>query len=194
MWRNRFKEEQVNFAARLTLLVCAGSALMASPALGASATVTGTITAGSLGIATSATPSFSATLDGSDKTPTYTVPATVTDTTGSGAGWNLTITSTQFTTGGGTPKTLATNASTITGVNNSCTGTGTCTAPTNAIGYPLGVPAAGTPPAAVKYFNAAAATGAGEFTNTPTVQVAIPASTAAGTYSSTLTLSAVSGP
>jgi hypothetical protein len=46
----------------------------------------------------------------------------------------------------------------------------------------------------VKYFNAAAATGAGEFTNTPTVQVAVPASSSAGSYTSTLTLAAVSGP
>jgi hypothetical protein len=180
--------------ARLTCLALAGAALFAPSALAASATVTGTISAGSLGIATSATPSFSATLDGTDKTPTYTVPTTVTDTTGAGAGWHLTITSTQFTTGGGTPKTLATNASTITGVTNTCTGTGTCTSPTNSITYALGIPAAGTPPAAATYFNAAAGTGAGEFTNTPTVQVAVPATSSAGTYSSTLTLAAVSGP
>jgi WxL domain surface cell wall-binding len=180
--------------AALTCLALAGAALFAPSAFAASATVTGTITAGSLSMATSATPSFSVTLDGTDKTPTYTVPTTVTDTTGSGAGWNLTITSTQFTTGGGTPKTLATNASTITGVTNSCTGSGTCTSPTNGIGYPIGVPAASSPPAAVKYFNAAASSGAGEFTNTPTVQVAVPASSAAGSYTSTLTLAAVSGP
>jgi hypothetical protein len=171
-----------------------GAAVLAPQAFAANATVTGTINAGSLGITTSATPSFTVTLDGTDKTPTYTVPATVTDTTGSGAGWNLTITSTQFTTGGGSPKTLATNASTITGVANACTGTGTCTAPTNVIGYPVSVPAAGTPPAAVKYFSANAATGAGQFTNTPTVQVAVPATASVGSYTSTLTLAAVSGP
>jgi hypothetical protein len=178
----------------LTCVALVAAAAFAPSALAADATVTGTINAGSLGITTSATPSFSVTLDGSDKTPTYTVPTTVTDTTGTGAGWNLTITSTQFTTGGGAPKTLATNASTITGVNSSCTGTGTCTSPTNSIGYPLGVPAGSSPPAAVKYFNAAASTGAGEFTNTPTVQVAVPASASTGTYTSTLTLAAVSGP
>ena len=180
--------------ARPICLALAASALFAPSAFAASATVTGTISAGSLSIATSATPSFSATLDGTDKTPTYTVPTTVTDTTGTGAGWHLTITSTQFTTGGGTPKTLATNASQITGVANSCTGTGTCTNPTNSVSYPLGVPAGSTPPAAASYFNAAAATGLGEFTNTPTVQVAVPATSSAGSYSSTLTLAAVSGP
>jgi hypothetical protein len=166
----------------------------ATSATAATSTVTGTVSAGTLSITTSATPSFSVTLDGTDKTASFTVPTTVTDTTGAGAGWNLTITSTPFSTGGGSPSTMATNASSITGVTNACTGTGSCTNPTNAITYPLGVPAGAGPPAAVKYFNAAAATGAGEFTNTPTIEVDLPANTIAGTYTSTLTLAAVSGP
>jgi hypothetical protein len=166
-------------------------AMLVAPAWGATSTVTGTVSAGTLGLTTSATPSFGVTLDGTDQTPTYTVPTTVTDATGSGTGWNLTITSTQFTTGSAT---LAANASSITAVSNSCVGGSTCTAPTNAITYPLTVPAAATPPAAVKYFNAAATTGRGKFTNTPTVSVSVPANTLAGSYSSTLTLAAVSGP
>jgi hypothetical protein len=169
----------------------AAFAVLASPASAATSTVTGTITAGTLSLATSATPSFGVSLDGTDQTATYTVPATVTDATGSDSGWNLTVTSTQFTTGS---QTLATTASTVTGVTNTCVGGSTCTAATNAITYPVTVPAAGTPPAAVKFFNAAASTGAGKFTNTPTITVAVPANTHAGVYSSTLTLAAVSGP
>jgi hypothetical protein len=176
------------------IAVAALSAISAAPALAATATVTGTVNVGSLSISTSATPSFSVTLDGTDKTGTYTVPTTVTDATGSGAGWNLTITSTQFTTGGGTPHTLATSASSLTGVTNSCAGGSTCTSPTNSITYPVAVPAGSTPPAAVKYFNAALNTGAGQFTNTPSISVSVPASSYAGSYSSTLTLAAVSGP
>src|SRR5438094_1197525 len=137
-------------------------------ALAASATVTGNVNAGTLSISTTATPSFSVTLDGTDKTGSYTVPATVTDATGSSAGWNLTITSTQFTTGGGSPHTLSTGASSLTGVTNSCVSGSTCTNPTNSDTYPVGMPAASSPPTAVKYFNAAANTGAGQFTNTPT--------------------------
>jgi hypothetical protein len=174
------------------LVAAAATLLPVSSALAASATVTGTVSAGSLSIATSATPSFSVTLDGTNQTATYTVPTTVTDSTGSGNGWNLTITSTQFTTGGGTPSTLATSASNITGVTNTCATT--CTNPTNSVTYPVGVPAGSTPPTAAKYFNAAASTGSGQFTNTPSVDVSIPASTAVGTYTSTLTLAAVSGP
>jgi WxL domain surface cell wall-binding len=164
------------------------------PALAATSTVNGTVAAGSLSLATSASPSFSVTLDGTDQTASYTVPTTITDASGSGAGWNLTITSTQFSTGGATPQTLPTTASQITAVSNTCVGGSTCTNPTNAVSYPVSVPAASTPPTAIKYFNAAANTGRGKFTNTPTVAVAVPANAAAGSYSSTLTLAAVSGP
>lgn len=176
-------------AATVSLL----AALAPQSALAASATVTGSVNAGTLSISTSATPSFSVTLDGTDKTGSYTVPTTVTDATGSGAGWNLTITSTQFTTGGGSPHTLATGASSLTGVTSSCAG-GTCTNPTNSVTYPVAVPAGSTPPTAVKYFNAALNTGAGQFTNTPSISVSVPANSYAGSYSSTLTLAAVSGP
>jgi hypothetical protein len=172
-----------------------GAALCALPAtaLGASATATGTLTGTTLSLSTSATPAFSANLDSGDSTPTYTVPLTIQDTRGTGAGWNTTITSTQFTTGGATPSTLATNASTLTGVSSTCT-SGTCTNPTNAISYPVAVPAGATAPTAVKFFNAAANTGMGKFTNTPTIGVFVPQSSFAGTYTSTLTISIVSGP
>jgi hypothetical protein len=159
-------------------------------ALGASATATGTLTGSTLSLSTVATPTFSANLNLGDSTPTYTVPLTIQDTRGSGAGWNATITSTQFTTGSAT---LATNASTLTGVTSSCA-TGTCSNPTNAITYPVAVPAAPTAPAAVKFFNAAANSGMGKFTNTPTIGVFVPQSSLAGTYTSTLTISIVSGP
>jgi len=174
-----------------TLVAAAAFAFPAS-ALAATAESTGTITAGSLSLTTGAAPTFSATLDGTDKTPTYTLPMTVEDSTGSGAGWNTTITSTQFTTGGAEPRTLSTEASSMTGVTSVCA-EGTCTDPTNAITYPLAVPA-GAEATAVKFFNAAAETGLGKFTVTPTVGVSIPANTYAGAYTSTVTLASVSGP
>ena len=172
-----------------------GAALCAFPAtsLGASATATGTLTGSTLSLSTSATPTFSANLDSGDSTPTYTVPLTIQDTRGTGAGWNATITSTQFTTGGATPNTLATNASSLTGVTSVCA-SGTCTNPTNSVSYPVAVPAGTTPPTAVKFFNAAVNTGMGKFTNTPTIGVFVPGSSFAGTYTSTLTISIVSGP
>ena len=136
--------------------------------------------------------SFSLTLNGSDQTVNYVPSLTINnfDPGSNSAGWNLTITSTQFTTGS---RTLPTNASTITGVTFVCA-SGPCTNPTNAIAYPRSVPAGAGPPAAVKFFNAAAATGLGVFTVTPTVRVSVNGNAFAGTYTSTLTLALVSGP
>jgi len=183
---------RLRYPALLALILGIGL-IVPTAATAATATVTGTLSGSALSLTTSATPSFSANLDSGDSTPTYTVPLTIKDTRGSGAGWNSTITSTQFTTGGGSPQTLATNASTLTGVTSSCA-SGTCTNPTNAITYPVSVPAASSPPTAVKFFNAAANTGMGVFTNTPTIGVFVPQNSFAGTYTSTLTLSVVSGP
>lgn len=57
---------------------------------------------------------------------------------------------------------------------------GTCTNPTNAIPYPVAVPAAAAAPPAVKFFNAAANSGLGKFTITPTVGVIVPQSRSLG--------------
>jgi hypothetical protein len=131
------------------------------------------------------------TLDGTDQSVNYTLPLTMNDLRGSGAGWNLTMTSTTFTNG---TQTLATTASSIASTATACTTGGTCTNPTNSISYPLTIPAGTTAPTAVKVFNAAANTGMGRFTITPSINVAIPGNSYAGSYTSTLTIAAVSGP
>jgi hypothetical protein len=177
----------VGVASAATMLVLAATA--AAGTVTATATVTG---AASLGLAHGATASLTNTLDGSDQTVNYTIPLSATDARGTGAGWNLTITSTTFNDGAG--HTLATTASSMSGVTSSCVAGGTCTNPTNAITYPLAVPAGASAPAAVKLFNAAANTGMGRFTVTPTIGVAIPGNSYAGTYTSTVTLAIVSGP
>lgn len=147
-----------------------------------------------LSLTTTAAPTFSDNLNLGDQTPTYTVPVTAKDTsTGNSPGWNLTITSTQLKTSGTPTHTLSTTASTITGVTRSCA-SGTCVNPTNSITYPVAVPAGTTAPTAVKFFNAAARTGQGTFTVTPTVAVTVPQNSFSGTYTSTLTLAIVSGP
>jgi hypothetical protein len=147
-----------------------------------------------LTLTTVAAPVFSDNLDLGDQTPSYTAALTAKDTSsGASPGWRLTITSTQFTTGGGTPHTLATTASKVTAVTSVCA-VGPCVNPTNSVAYPVTVPAAGVPPAAVRFFNAAANTGQGTFTVTPTVKVSVPQNSYAGTYTSTLTLAIVSGP
>lgn len=159
-----------------------------------STTGTLSVNGGTLTEVNATTPAPSATLNGTDQTVTYSLVITATDATGSGNGWNLTITSTQFSTGGGTPKTLSNTASIITGVTIVCVSGSTCTNPTNNVTYPLTVPAGSTAPTAVEFYNASTNSGMGKFTVTPTVSITIPANTFAGTYTSTITLAAVSGP
>ena len=144
-----------------------------------------------LTISPTAAPVFSANLNSGDQTPTYTTPLTVNDTRTTGSvGWNLTITSTQFNTG---THTLATNASTVTGVSSACANGGLCTNPTNSLTYPINVPAGSSPPTPNKFYNAASATGVGTFTVTPTIAVSVPQNSYAGSYTSTLTIAVVSG-
>jgi hypothetical protein len=166
--------------------------VLAAVAVAGTVTATATVTgAGSLSLSNGATASLNSTLDGTDQSINYTLPLTMNDLRGTGAGWNLTMTSTTFTSGSNT---LATSASSIAAVTSSCTGGGTCTNPTNAISYPLTLPAATSAPAAVKVFNAAANTGMGRFTVTPSINVSIPGNSFAGSYTSTVTIAAVSGP
>ena len=182
--------------ARFALPLGLGAALVViggiSSAFADSTTATTTITGGTLTEAVSTTPTVTATLNGTDQTPTYSLDIAGDDNTGSGTGWNLTVTSTQFTTGAPL-HTLSATASSLTGVTSVCA-QGTCTDPTNATTYPVTVPAGATPPAGVKFFDAAANTGMGDFTITPSIGITIPANTYAGIYTSTVTLSIVSGP
>jgi hypothetical protein len=116
----------------------------------------------------------------------------VQDATGSGAGWNVTATSTQFTSG---PNTLATNSVTVgSSPTDTCDAGVTCTLATNGVTYPYGLPAGAGPPTATKIFNAAASTGLGDQTVTPTFTLAVPANTVPAAYTSTWTISVISGP
>ena len=173
----------------ITVAVLALSAAAFAGNVTATATVSG---AGSLALSNGTTATLTDTLDGTDQTVNYSVPLTLTDARGTGAGWNLTITSTTFNDGSG--HTLGTGASTIASVGMACVAGGTCTNATNSITYPVTVPAAASAPAAVKLFNSASASGLGRFTITPSINVTIPGNTYAGTYTSTITVAAVSGP
>jgi hypothetical protein len=191
------KGAAVQMKQRFMILVGFVVAALVFAAVGLAGTVTATATVsagngGNLSLSLPSDPSISDTLDGTDQTASYSLALGLSDIRGTGAGWNLTITSTTFTATGG--HTLATSASSLTGASSGCTAGGSCTSPTNAISYPLGVPAAATAPTAVKFFNAAANTGMGRFTITPSIDVAIPGNSYAGAYTSTVTIAAVSGP
>jgi putative surface cell wall-binding protein len=159
---------------------------------GTIATSTG-ITAGALTLSAPGTASLSATLTGADQVATGSLgKSTVKDATGSGAGWNVTISGSQFTTGGGSPHTLPTGALDVTAVAvNTVAGR----APTNSIGYStaIAVPL-GSAPTPVKIYNAAANSGMGTVELTPALSLDVAADTYAGTYSSNLVVSVVAGP
>ena len=128
-------------------------------------------------------PSFTFTLTGATGNITSQHVFKVNDTTQSGLGWHLNITSTQFTAAGG--KTLATTANTITAVSTACTAGQACVLPVNGTtGYPITVPAAAVAPAPVTYYSANKGTGTGDVTITTTFSLSIAPGTASGTYTS----------
>ncbi len=165
-------------------LFMVGSLLVAGSAVSA-ATSTATLTAGTLSI-TAAPANFSypsTVLTGSIINLTTSIATSDTDATGSKAGWNLQGAITVLTDAGA--DTIAATGHTISGVTISGT---TGTAPTNSIA--LGQ----IPTTAAKIFNAAANTGKGQSTETFATALGVPADTAAGTYTATLTVTIVSGP
>jgi len=186
---------------RLVALAAVATAGAAALPVASQATTAASVTlsAGSLAFINStpaATLTFpTTTLNGTNQTVTSTLAFDVGDATGSAAGWNVTATSTTFTS---TTHTLPTTATTIASAPTaSCdTGAAGCTPATTNVSYPYTLPAATTAPTATKLFNATANTGMGNQTFTPTLTLTIPANAvASGTaYSSTWTLSLVSGP
>ena len=168
--------------------VIAAVALVASAAalagtLTATATVSGTA---GVSLALPSNPSITNTIDGSDQTATYSPVLGLVDARGSGAGWNLTLSATSFSDGSG--HTLA--PGTVTAAAQACHSGSSCTAATSSgISYPLSLSTT-----AAKVFNAALNSGLGKIDITPTVEVAIPGNAYAGTYTSTVTIAAATGP
>jgi hypothetical protein len=179
----------------LTALLATIGLLLGTAAPAGATSATATISAGSLAFVTTVPAmSFAATLNGSDQNVNSNQALDIGDATGSGAGWNVTATSTTFATGAPVHS-LSTSATTVQGAPTvACDASVTCTTATNSVTYPYTLPAAGTAPTATKLYNAAANTGMGNQTVTPTWRLAVPASTFAGTYNSTWTVSLVSGP
>lgn len=167
--------------------------VMAAAARAAGVTVNSTVSGGSTLTVTSLnSPSFPDTLNGDDQTASYQAQLQVVDARGlaTGGGWNLTITSTQYSDGAG--HTLPATASTITSVSAGCHSGSTCTVPTNsASNSNVALPIS---PTTAKILNAATATGLGRIDVGVNVTVGIPANTIAASYTSTLTVAIAAGP
>jgi hypothetical protein len=136
---------------------------------------------------------FSADLDAGDSIQAYSVDATIEDDrTTASAGWQLQVTSTTLTTG---TRSLATTATQVTAMSSAtCDNGAPCTLPANTVTYPVDVPAGTTAPTAVRFANAASGAGVGRIDWSATFSVAVPQNAYAGSYSSVLTISVVSGP
>ncbi|MEH3053877.1 MAG: WxL domain-containing protein [Patulibacter minatonensis] len=187
-----------------TILKISGLVAAAAFSLGTAGTALGAVAseqvnAGSLAFINS-TPgniAFPATtLDGTDQTKTQTQAFDVSDATGSNNGWSITATSTTFTAAG---HNLSANATTIQGAPGvACDAGSTCTPASNSVSYPFTMPSAAVAPTAQKMFNAAANTGMGNQTVTPTWSLSVPSTTwaggAANPYTATWTFTLVSGP
>jgi len=173
---------------RLITLIGLAAVALATASVALAGTITATATVnGTAGIALNlpSIPSMTTTLDGTDQVASWSALLGVVDARGTGAGWNLTVASTTFSDGSG--HTLA--AGTLTGVTSACRAGNSCTAATNSVTYPITLGSTAT-----KFFNSALNTGLGKVDVTPSVNVAIPGNAYAGTYTSTVTLAAVSGP
>ena len=171
----------------ITLGIAILALAAATAALAGTLTTTATVS-GTAGISLNlpADPSITSTLDGTDQTATYAPVLNLVDARGTGAGWNLQISATAFT--DGASHTLA--QGTVAAASQICKAGSTCTLATSTgITYPLTI---GT--TATKFFSAALNTGLGKLDVTPTINVAIPGNAYAGSYTSTVTLAATTGP
>ena len=166
-------------------------ALLASGGVAAAIPGTATITGGALAMTAPASVAFSATLTGANQTALASQLVNVVDSTGTGAGWNVTLTSTTFVSGGNS---LPNNSVTDTAAAGACAAGVTCTLATNSVAYPLTVPAGTTAPTAIKILNAAVNTGMGGQDWTHSMSLGLLGSVQAGTYDSTWTYSLVSAP
>jgi len=170
----------------ISIAIAAVALVASTAALAGTLTTTATVS-GTAGISLNlpSNPTITNTLDGTDQTVSYAPALGIVDARGSGGGWNLTIAATTFSDGAG--HTLA--PGTVGSVAAACHAGSTCTAATNSITYPLTVGST-----ANKFFNAAANTGLGKVDVTPTINVAVPGNAYAGTYTSTVTIAAATGP
>jgi alpha-tubulin suppressor-like RCC1 family protein len=123
------------------------------------------------------------TLNGSNQSATATGAFQVTDTGGTGAGWNIQASETVPTSGSNTLPHLQ-----VTAVSTAL-GSPTCTGPSSATAYPITL--SGT---AAKIYSNPVERGEGVQTLTFTMLASVPANAMAATYSNTLTVSVVSGP
>lgn len=184
------------FLRRLLVALAAFVTAVAGAPEARAATADATVTGGTLSFINSTPGNVtfpSVTLNGTNQTTSQTQPLDISDARGTGAGWHVTATSTEFANG---PDTLPVGSITLASAPSvACDAGVSCTPATvSGVTYPYTLPSGPTAPTATTMYNAASNSGMGAQTVTPTWQLVVPASAKAGTYTSTWTFSLVSGP
>jgi len=160
-----------------------------------------TIAGGSLSVTAANVSLSGVTLDGSDQVSTSASGSnswSASDARGTGAGWNLTIDATDFSDGDTTPKIIDISSADqefkIQLLDSNIAVTEGNAKPTSSVASLTAIPE--SPAAALKFASAALNAGMGSYTLNPNFELEIPAETyvGLGTYTSTITVSIVSGP
>ena len=158
-----------------------------------SATVT--VTAGTLSLTTNAVALPGITLSGADQTTATTAgddTYNVADGRGSGAGYNVTIDTTDFTDSG---KTIDTGTGdfdvSLQNADIAVVG-GSATKPTSSVTSLTSIPE--SPASALKVLSAAVSAGQGSYDWDPVFSLTVPGESDAGSYTATITLTAATGP
>jgi hypothetical protein len=198
----------------IALALFTGFALPATGAYASGGPENLTVTQGSstVGIAGAAPGSFSVALNCSNQNVVTTLATyTVTDTTGTGNGWNVTFQGSQFTCTAGTGScpavggdTLPTSSLTMAVPTVACAVGTSCSGRSVAPAISIATTTALDGASPVKIASAASKTGMGTYTFTPgtlvvsgnsgALALAVPSSAYATTYNSTLTVSVGTGP
>jgi len=181
---------------RIVALLVVTGLLAATAAVVYAETATVTISAGSLSVTPANVTLSGVTLDGTDKTATSVAGSNnwaAEDARGTGAGWHLTIDATDFTDGGKTINISATDQEfKIQLLDSNIAVVSGNAKPTSSVASVTAIPEA--PASALTFASAAANAGMGSYTLNPNFELEVPAETLVGNYSSTITVSAVSGP
>ena len=183
-----------------TLAVIIGLTL-AFGSIASAETASVAVSAGSLSVTAANVTLGAVTLDGTDQASTSASGSnswSAADATGSGAGWNLTIDSTDFT--GGTPLrtvdiSVADQQFKIQLLDANITVTAGNTKPTSSVTSLTAIPT--SPATALKFASAATSAGMGSYAISPNFELALPAEIfvpSTGSYTATITVTAVSAP
>lgn len=181
---------------RIVALLVVTGLLATTAAVVYAENATVTVTAGTLSVTPADVTLSEVILDGTDKTATSASGSNswaAEDPRGTGVGWHLTIDATDFTDAGKTINISATDQEfKIQLLDANIAVVSGNAKPTSSVTSLTAIPEAGG--TALTFASAAVNEGMGSYTLNPNFELEVPAYILAGNYSSTITVSAVSGP